>query len=111
MTRTARLAKVHRSSEWDHQNLLSEFGSASGIRVGETDGMLVFNPSAFPKQGTESVGAQRQRAVDSAKSRTARSVSTWIYGRVRTRVGRFSALSAEGVGQPQAAEEGWCADG
>jgi len=28
--------------------------------LGEADGVLVFDPSAFPKKGTESVGVQRQ---------------------------------------------------
>lgn len=36
-------------------------GDAScGAKLGEPDGVLVFDPSAVPKKGTESVGVQRQ---------------------------------------------------
>jgi SRSO17 transposase len=46
--------------EWDHQPLLTELARQVGRELGEPDGVLVFDPSAFPKQGTESVGVQRQ---------------------------------------------------
>src|SRR5262245_51020020 len=45
---------------WDHQPLLTELARQVGAELGEADGVLVFDPSAFPKQGTESVGVQRQ---------------------------------------------------
>jgi len=54
------LQKFIGQSEWDHQNLLTELARQVGSELGETDGVLVFDPSAFPKQGTESVGVQRQ---------------------------------------------------
>ena len=45
---------------WDHQPLLTELARQVGIAIGEADGILVFDPSAFAKKGTASVGVQRQ---------------------------------------------------
>ncbi len=45
---------------WDHRPLLTELARQVGAELGEADGVLVFDPSAFPKCGTESVGVQRQ---------------------------------------------------
>jgi SRSO17 transposase len=45
---------------WDQSPLLTELTRQIGATLGEADGVLVFDPSAFPKQGTESVGVQRQ---------------------------------------------------
>src|SRR3954453_12852095 len=46
--------------DWDHRPLLAELARQVGAELGEADGVLVFDPSAFPKQGTASVGVQRQ---------------------------------------------------
>src|SRR5215831_20941809 len=54
------LQKFIGQAEWDHQPLLTELARQVGRELGEPDGVLVFDPSAFPKQGTESVGVQRQ---------------------------------------------------
>jgi SRSO17 transposase len=47
-------------SPWDHRPLLSVLGEQVASQLGAPDGVLVFDPSAFPKKGTESVGVQRQ---------------------------------------------------
>src|SRR5271168_2171748 len=54
------LQKFIGQSEWDHRPLLAELVRQVASELGESDGVLVFDPSAFPKQGTESVGVQRQ---------------------------------------------------
>jgi len=54
------LQKFIGQAEWDHQPLLTELIRQVGAELGEADGILVFDPSAFPKKGTESVGVQRQ---------------------------------------------------
>jgi SRSO17 transposase len=54
------LQKFIGQAEWDHRPLLTELARQVGQALGEPDGVLVFDPSAFPKQGTESVGVQRQ---------------------------------------------------
>jgi hypothetical protein len=54
------LQKFIGQAEWDHQPLLAELARQVGIELGEADGVLVFDPSAFAKKGTESVGVQRQ---------------------------------------------------
>ena len=54
------LQKFIGQAQWDHQPLLTELVRQVGAALGETDGVLVFDPSAFPKKGTESVGVQRQ---------------------------------------------------
>jgi SRSO17 transposase len=45
---------------WDQRPMLTELARQVGVALGEPDGVLVFDPSAFPKCGTESVGVQRQ---------------------------------------------------
>ena len=45
---------------WDHQPLLATLASQVGQELGEADGVIVFDPSAFPKKGTKSVGVGRQ---------------------------------------------------
>lgn len=47
-------------SPWDHQPWLTELARPVGQQLGSPDGVLVFDPSAFPKKGTASVGVQRQ---------------------------------------------------
>jgi len=47
-------------SQWDHQPLLVELSRQVGQQLGRQDGVLVFDPSAFAKKGTHSVGVQRQ---------------------------------------------------
>jgi SRSO17 transposase len=46
--------------EWQHEPLLTELTRQVGAALGQADAVLVFDPSAFPKKGTESVGVQRQ---------------------------------------------------
>jgi SRSO17 transposase len=47
-------------AEWDHQPLLMELARQVGQELGEDDGVIVFDPSGFPKQGKKSVGVARQ---------------------------------------------------
>src|SRR5207248_4605458 len=54
------LQKFIGQADWDHRPLLTELARQVGAERGEPDGVLVFDPSAFPKKGTESVGVQRQ---------------------------------------------------
>lgn len=54
------LQKFIGQASWDHRPLLTELARQVGKELGEADAVLVFDPSAFPKHGTESVGVQRQ---------------------------------------------------
>jgi SRSO17 transposase len=47
-------------SPWDYQPWLTELARQVGQQLGSPDGVLVFDPSAFPKKGDASVGVQRQ---------------------------------------------------
>ncbi len=47
-------------AEWDHQLLFAELGRQVGQEIGEADGVIVFDPSSFPKKGKQSVGVARQ---------------------------------------------------
>jgi SRSO17 transposase len=47
-------------SPWDHRPLLSVLAEQVGSQLGAPDAVLVFDPSAFPKKGTKSVGVGRQ---------------------------------------------------
>src|SRR5947208_12019335 len=54
------LQKFMGQADWDHWPLVTELARQIGTELGEADGVLVFDPSAFAKKGTESVGVQRQ---------------------------------------------------
>lgn len=45
---------------WDHTPLLATLARQVGEDLGTPDAVIVFDPSAFPKKGTKSVGVQRQ---------------------------------------------------
>jgi SRSO17 transposase len=47
-------------SDWDHKPLVNELVRQVGQSLGDEDGVLVFDPSGFPKSGRESVGVARQ---------------------------------------------------
>jgi len=47
-------------SPWDDRPLIAELVRQVGGEIGESDGVLVFDPSAFKKQGKGSVGVARQ---------------------------------------------------
>jgi SRSO17 transposase len=48
-------------SLWDDGLLIGELSHQVAGKLGEDDGVLVFDPSAFRKQGKDSVGVARQR--------------------------------------------------
>jgi SRSO17 transposase len=47
-------------SPWDHHPWLTQLAQQVGQQLGCPEGVLVFDPSAFPKKGKASVGVQRQ---------------------------------------------------
>ena len=47
-------------SDWDHRPLFRQLVQQTGWELGCADGVLVFDPSAFVKQGKHSVGVARQ---------------------------------------------------
>jgi SRSO17 transposase len=47
-------------SDWDDVSLRKELVRQVGQELGEDDGVVVFDPSGFPKSGQESVGTARQ---------------------------------------------------
>src|SRR4051812_733754 len=54
------LQKFLGQADWDHKPLLAELARQVGEQLGQPDAVLVFDPSAFPKQGKQSVGVRRQ---------------------------------------------------
>jgi SRSO17 transposase len=48
------------TSNWDDKPLRQELVRQVGEQLGEDDGVIVFDPSAHPKSGKESVGVTRQ---------------------------------------------------
>jgi SRSO17 transposase len=54
------LQKFIGQAPWDPEPFFTELTRQVGAELGEPDGVLVFDPSAFPKKGAESVGVQRQ---------------------------------------------------
>ena len=54
------LQKFIGQSPWNDRPLVGELARQIGVELGEPDGVLVFDPSAFKKQGKASVGVARQ---------------------------------------------------
>jgi SRSO17 transposase len=48
------------TSDWDYRSLRDELVRQVGQQLGEENGVIVFDPSSFPKSGRESVGVARQ---------------------------------------------------
>jgi SRSO17 transposase len=48
------------TAPWEHEPLLRELALQVGRTLGEPDGVLALDPSAFPKKGSHSVGVKRQ---------------------------------------------------
>ncbi len=48
------------TSDWDDRPLREQLVRQVGQQLGRDDGVLVFDPSAFPKSGKDSVGVARQ---------------------------------------------------
>jgi SRSO17 transposase len=47
-------------SDWDRDPMRAELARQVGQEIGRPDGVIVFDPSAFAKKGTASVGVKRQ---------------------------------------------------
>ena len=47
-------------ADWDHTPMVDILVGQIGQRLGEEDGVIMFDPSGFPKWGNESVGVKRQ---------------------------------------------------
>lgn len=54
------IQKFMGSVPWDHQPLLATLATEVGQELGEADGVIVFDPSGFPKKGNKSVGVAKQ---------------------------------------------------
>jgi SRSO17 transposase len=54
------LQKFIGQNPWEERPLITELARQVGTELGQADGVLVLDPSAFPKKGTASVGVQRQ---------------------------------------------------
>jgi SRSO17 transposase len=54
------LQKFLGQAPWEERPLVTELVCQVGVELGEADGVLVFDPSAFPKKGPASVGVARQ---------------------------------------------------
>jgi SRSO17 transposase len=54
------LQKFLGQAPWDERPLVTELARQVGAELGAPDGVLIFDPSAFPKKGDASAGVQRQ---------------------------------------------------
>ena len=107
------LQKFIGQAPWDHKPLIAELARQVGQRLGEPDGVLVFDPSAFVKQGKKSVGvaAPVVRPAGQGRELPGRRLPRLRLAH-RPRPGRFPPLPAQGVDPgPQAPERGRRAQG
>jgi SRSO17 transposase len=54
------LQKFLGQAPWDERPLVTELARQVAAELGAPDGVLIFDPSAFPKKGSASVGVKRQ---------------------------------------------------
>ena len=54
------LQKFIGQAPWAHEPLLMELARQVGAALGTPEGVIIFDPSGFPKRGQESVGVKRQ---------------------------------------------------
>ena len=55
-----RLQKFIGQSDWDDELILDKLVKHIAQQIGEKDGVLILDPTSFPKKGKDSVGVQRQ---------------------------------------------------
>ena len=97
------------TSEWDHRPLQEELVRQVGQQLGEDDGVLVIDPSAFAKKGNRSVGVARQwcgaTMVRPPRQGRELSISGVLGIRVASGacVGRRASLPSAGMDQQQEA--------
>ena len=48
------------TAPWDHRPLIEVLVGQVADRLGQSDGIIAFDPSSFPKRGSHSVGVKRQ---------------------------------------------------
>jgi len=48
------------TAPWNHQPLIEVLVGQVADRLGQSDGIIAFDPSSFPKRGAHSVGVKRQ---------------------------------------------------
>jgi len=91
---------------WDHQPLLTTLAKQVATDLSEADGVIVFDPSSFPKKGTKSVGVSRQWCGRLGKLENCQ---VGVYGlcvEERTRASEYAVVSAEGMGEGSDAANG-----
>ena len=79
---------------WDDAPLRQTLRSHVGPHVGHADGVLVFEPSAWPKAGRESVGVARQWCGRLGKVETATWPLTWARCPASARATRWSTCGS-----------------
>ena len=55
-----KLQKFIGQADWDDEFMLDKLAEQIANEIGEDDGVLILDPTSFPKKGDESVGVQRQ---------------------------------------------------
>ena len=55
-----KLQKFIGQTDWDDELILNKLATQINDEIGEEDGILILDPTSFPKKGNESVGVQRQ---------------------------------------------------
>lgn len=84
---------------WDHQPLMTELARQVGRELGEEDGVIVFDPSAFPKQGKQSVGVARQWCGRLGKVDNCHRCLYGVCLADRPGAGEHAVVLAQGMGQ------------